>query len=282
MNRLLYILLFILIPAGCRNFNGKDNRIPIAKAGERVLYYDQVPKLIQSGTSSADSTAIIHNFINKWAKREFLFQKAEQNLTQEYKDEIIKQVEETRENLLIYQYQRQIMFEKMDTTVTEDEMEKYYAVNEKNFALSSNILKALVIKVPVEAPNINKVRLWLRSNDQKDMQQLESYCYQFSEKFDDFNEEWVSMNQISVELPVNIENQEDFLRRNTYYETSDSLSIYMMRIRDYRIRSSLAPYEYIRNEIKSIILNNRRFEFLQSLENGIYDEALKENYFKIY
>ncbi|MBA4322331.1 MAG: peptidylprolyl isomerase, partial [Odoribacter sp.] len=32
---------------------------------------------------------------------------------------------------------------------------------------------------------------------------------------------------------------------------------------------------------KSIILNSRRFEFLQSLENGIYNEAIKENTFKI-
>jgi hypothetical protein len=282
MNRLLYTLLFVLLLYECRNLNVQNNRIPVAKAGDIMLYYDQVPKLIQPGTSSADSTSIIHNYINKWAKKELLFQKAEQNLTPEYKDEIIKQVEETRKNLLTYQYQRQIMLEKMDTTVTAEEMENYYSGNEKNFTLSSNIIKAIFIKVPKEAPNIDKVRLWSRSNDQKDLQQLESYCYQFAEKFDDFNEEWVTMDQISFELPGDIENQEDFLKRNTYYETKDSLSIYMFTIRDYRLRSSLAPYEYVRNDIKSIILNNRRFEFLQSLENGIYNEALKENYFKIY
>jgi hypothetical protein len=282
MNRLLYTLLFVLLLCECRNLNVQNNRIPVAKAGDIMLYYDQVPKLIQPGTSSADSTSIIHNYINKWAKKELLFQKAEQNLTPEYKDEIIKQVEETRKNLLTYQYQRQIMLEKMDTTVTAEEMENYYSGNEKNFTLSSNIIKAIFIKVPKEAPNIDKVRLWSRSNDQKDLQQLESYCYQFAEKFDDFNEEWVTMDQISFELPGDIENQEDFLKRNTYYETKDSLSIYMFTIRDYRLRSSLAPYEYVRNDIKSIILNNRRFEFLQSLENGIYNEALKENYFKIY
>ena len=39
--------------------------------------------------------------------------------------------------------------------------------------------------------------------------------------------------------------------------------------------------EDVKNDIKSIILNNRRFEFLQSLENGIYNEAIKKNTFKI-
>jgi hypothetical protein len=124
--------------------------------------------------------------------------------------------------------------------------------------------------------------LWSRSNDQKDLQQLESYCYQFAEKFDDFNEDWVTMDKLSVELPRDIVNQDDFLRYNNWYETRDSLSIYLITIRDHRLRYSLAPFEYVRDDVKSIILNNRRFEFLQSLENGIYNEAIKEDIFKIY
>lgn len=256
--------------------------MPVAKIGNVVLYYDEIPKSIQRGTSQADSIAIIHNYINKWARKELLFQKAEQNLTPESKDEIIRQLEETRTNLLIYQYQRQMILEKMDTTITDKEMESYYADNEKNLKLGSNIIKALFIKIPVEAPNIDKVKLWSRSNDQKDMQQLESYCYQFAEKFDDFNEKWIPMDQLSIELPMQIENQENFLKRNTYYEISDSSSIYIIVIRDYRINSSLAPYEYVKEEIKSIILNKRRLEFLQTLEKGIYEEALKENIYKIY
>lgn len=175
-----------------------------------------------------------------------------------------------------------MMLEKMDTVLTETELENYYSGNEKSFILSSNIVKALFIKLPVETPNIEKIKLLARSNDQNDLQQLENYCYQFAEKFDDFNEDWVSMDRLSVELQDDIENEENFLKRNTFFETSDSISIYLISIRDYRLRSSLAPFEYVRNDIKRIIWNTRRFEFIQSLENGIYNEALQENSFKIY
>jgi hypothetical protein len=123
--------------------------------------------------------------------------------------------------------------------------------------------------------------LWARSADPKDLQQLETYCFQFAEKFDDFHEDWVTMDKLSVELPQDITNQEDFLKRNTWFETSDTASVYMISIRDFRQRYSLAPFDYVKNDIKSIILNNRRFEFLQLLENGIYNEAIKENTFKI-
>jgi hypothetical protein len=134
----------------------------------------------------------------------------------------------------------------------------------------------------VETPDLNKIRRLFRSNDHNDLQQLEAYCYQFAEKFDDFNEEWVPMNRLSVELHQEVENEETFLKRNTYYETSDSLSVYLVSIRDFRLRSSIAPYEYVKNDIKRIIWNTRRLEFIQSLENGIYNEALKKNSYKIY
>lgn len=275
------LLLLILNLTGCNN-KEQNNRIIVAKVGDIVLYYDQIPKPLQPYNSSTDSIAFIQNYINKWAKKELLYLKAEQNLTPELKNEIENQLEDTRANLVIYQYQQQMMLEKMDTVITEEELETYYASNEKKVFLSSNIVKALFIKVPVETPNIDKIRLWSRSNDQKDLQQLESYCYQFAEKFDDFDEEWVTMDRLSVELPQDITIQEDFLKRNTFYETSDSSSLYLISIRDFRLRHSLAPFEFIRDDIKSIILNNRRFEFLQSLENGIYNEAIKKDIFKIY
>ncbi len=90
------------------------------------------------------------------------------------------------------------------------------------------------------------------------------------------------MDRLSVELPQNIENEEYFLKRNTFFETSDSASVYMVSIRDFRLRTSVAPFEYVKEDIKSIIWNTRRFEFIQSLENGIYNDALKDKTFTIY
>jgi hypothetical protein len=282
MNKLIIIVCSIFLLSGCKNNHNQNKRIAIAEVGRFVLYYDEMPKLIQKGINEADSAALFQNYINKWAKRQLMLQKAEDNLSPALKDEIGKQLEETRVNLVIYQYQRQMILEKLDTVLTDSELENYYASNENSFVLTSNIVKALFIKLPIETPDLNKIRLLARSNDHNDLQQLESYCYQFAEKFDDFNEEWIPMDRLSAELQQNVENEENFLKRNTFFETSDSTSVYMVSIRDYRLRSSIAPFEYVRNDIKRIIWNNRRFEFIQSLENGIYNDALKENNFKIF
>lgn len=282
MNKAIILLILIVLAASCSNGKNSSNRIPVAQVGKFVLYYDEMPRLIQSGINEADSAALIQNYVNKWAKRQLLLQKAEENLSPDLKLEIVQQLEEARSNLVIYQYQRQMILEKLDTILSETELESYYSENEKSFTLSSNIVKALFVKLPSETPDLEKIKGLVRSNSQSDLQELESYCFQFAEKFDDFNEEWVPMDRISVELRSDIENEENFLKRNTFFETSDSLSIYLVSIRDYRLRSSIAPFDYVKDDIKRIIWNNRRFEFLQSLENGIYNEALKENSFKIY
>ena len=282
MNKTIILIWSLLLLTGCNNNHNQTKKIPVAEVGKVILYWDEMPKLIQHGVNEADSAALFQNYINKWAKRQLLLQKAEDNLSPELKDEIAKQLEETRANLVIYQYQRQMILEKLDTVLTDAELENYYTANENSFILNSNIVKALFIKLPLETPDLNRIRLLARSNDQNDFQSLERDCYQFAEKFDDFNEKWVPMDRLSVELPQNIENEENFLRRNTSFETSDSSSVYLVLIRDYRLRSSLAPFEYVKDDIKRIIWNTRRFDFIQSLENGIYNDALKENSFKIY
>lgn len=282
MNKAVLIFCTVIVLNGCKNGNVQPERKIVAEVGKVVLYYDEVPKFIQNGENNADSATLFQNYINKWAKRQLILQKAEENLSPSTKNDIDRQLEETRANLVIYQYQQKMILEKLDTVITEAEIENYYANNEKSFMLNSNIVKALFIKLPVETPDLNKIRILARSNVQKDLQQLESLCYEFAEKFDDFNEEWVTMDKLIVELHTNIDDQENFLRRNTFLETNDSTSTYLVSIRDYRLRSSLAPFEYVKDEIKRIIWNTRRFEFIQSLENGIYNDALKDNSFKIY
>jgi len=281
MNKIAIILTIILL-AGCKEDKTTDKRIPVAEVDNVILYYDELPKLIQHGVNDTDSTALIQNYINNWAKRRLMLLKAKENLSEKTRAEIEQQLDETRTNLILYQYQRQMMLEKMDTVITETELENYYSANEPSFMLGSNIVKALFIKLPLETPDLLKIKTLARSNEQNDLQQLESICYQFAEKFDDFNEEWVPMDRLSVELQQDIENEENFLKRNTFFETSDSASVFLISIRDYRLRSSLAPFEYVRNDIKRIIWNTRRIDFIQNLENGIYNDALKENSFKIY
>ncbi|HOK26051.1 MAG TPA: hypothetical protein P5320_04390 [Bacteroidales bacterium] len=278
----LSIITLSVSDISCLRQNKGPARIPVARAGEKILYYDQIPEIYRNTKSPEDSIVSINDYINSWARRELLYARAVENLSPEYKNDIESQLLDTKINLYIYHYQHQMMLEKMDTIVSDSEIEQFYASNPDRFKLNTSIVKALFIKIPAEAPNIDRVRVWYRANDSESLRQLESYCFQFAEKFDDFGEEWISFDKLAVELPAEIINPDEFLKRYSYYETRDSSSVYFIAIRDYRLRSSLAPYEYVKDDIKSIILNNRRFEFLKKLENDIYNDAINSNIFKKY
>ena len=282
MNKIIPLLFIALTLSNCRSNDISLKRVPVAKIGDQILYSDDIPFQTTQGISKDDSLTIIRNYVNQWAKHELLFQRAEKNLTSDVKDHIEKQLDENRLNLIVYEYQQQMMLEKMDTVIGEDEIQDYYAKNESSFTLTSNIVKALFIKLPVETPDLYKFRNLIRSTKQKDMQDLESLCYQFAEKYDDFDEDWVTLDRISLELNKDIGDQESFLRRTNYYETSDSSSIYLLGISDFRLRGTLAPFEFVKDDIKRIIWNDRRITFLKDLENGIYNDAIKENGIKIY
>ncbi len=282
MKRIILAAMIVTMLSGCLGEERKPARIPVAKAGDVILYYDQIPPFVQEGMEKSDSIAAVQNYINRWARRELLRRKADANLTTEVKNEIDSQLADSRTNLFIYEYQQKMILEKMDTLITENEIRNYYATNESSFILTSNIVKARIIKLPASVPDPDRIRTLARVDGQAENQELEKICYQYAEKYDDFGEEWIPMSRLMLEIPQDIGRQEDFLRKYSFYETSDQTSIYLLTIRDYRLRSSVAPYEYVKSDIKRTIWNNRRMEFLRSLENGIYNEALKDNSFKIF
>jgi hypothetical protein len=277
------ILVLVVVTISCDNVNRGPERVAVARAGDRVLYLDQIPAtLIAPSMSKTDSISVVQSYIRRWARKELVALKAEENLTSGYKAEVNRQLDEMRNNLLIYQYEQQMIIQKMDTTVTDSELQNYYISNLSTFNLSSNIVKALFIKLPDGTPGIDRVRGLYRSTDPDDMKTLEDYCYQYALRYDDFNDEWIPFTQLLMEVPFESDNHEEWLSRNSSVELKDGKYVYFIVIREYKLKNSVAPFEYISGQVKTIILNNRRNDFLQKLEDGIYNEAVRENALKVY
>lgn len=282
MARLLIPLLLILAVA-CRNTDTDSSRQAVARAGDRVLYIDQIPSgLVVDGMSQADSISAVQSYIRQWSRKELLALRAEENLTPEYKAEVNRQLNEMRNNLLIYQYQQQLILQKMDTTVSDSELQDYYVSNLSTFTLTTNLVRALYIRVPLGMSETDRIRKLYRSQGSAEMQELEAICAQNGLRYDDYNDEWITFTQLLLEVPLESESQEQWLERNSSVELRDDRYSYFLAIREYRLRNSVAPFEYIRSQVRTIIINNRRNDFLQKLEDGIYNEAVSNNTLKLY
>ena len=279
----LLIPVFLLLTVACKMPVKETDRVAVARAGERVLYLDQIPSgLVVSGMSETDSTSAVQSYIRQWSRKELLAMRAEENLTPEYKAEVNRQLNEMRNNLLIYQYQQQMIIQRLDTVVTDNELQYYYVNNLSTFTLTSTLVKALFAKVPASMPDLDKIRKLYKSSEPADINALEDLCFQYAVRFDDYNDEWIPFTQLLLEVPLESSNQEQWLARNSAVELKDDQYVYFVAIREYKLRNSVAPFDYIRGQVKTIIMNNRRNDFLQKLEDGIYNEAVRNNTLKVY
>ncbi len=277
----ILVLLLVIFAFSCSKNNNEIEDIPLARVHNKFLYESDIKSLFNSNISKEDSIVVARNYINDWIKKQLLMQKAELNLNEESKD-IEKQIEDYRSSLLIFRYKQELIKQKLDTIITNQEIENYYNEYSGNFILNHNIVKALFLKISKEAPENDKVKRWYKSNDPENLSRLEDYCYQYATKFDDFNNKWIPFNNLLIEIPTNINDQERYLRYNKYIETEDDLFYYFVKINEYSLKSTVQPLEYAQLKIKSILLNKRKFTFIDELENTIYNDALNRNEFIIY
>lgn len=253
----------------------------VAQVGEKKLFQSELIKIIPDEVKDQDSVQMAKDYIRKWVKQELLINKANENLTLEQKN-LTKEIEEYRNSLIIYKYKNELMNQQMDTIVTQRQIEQYYNANPDNFKLNRNIVKAIFIKIPNDVANPKLLKELLDDTSNAGINALREYCIQYAKAFDFFNDNWVDFEIVKRNIPVEITDEGQFLDRNNQIELKDSIYYYLVSFHDYKLQNELAPIGYVENNIKNLILNQRKIEFLKQVEENVYKEGIRQNKFKIY
>ena len=277
----LFILFTALCMAGCYRQNDAVKEKPLARVFDHYLYRSDIEGVIASGVSNQDSISIVNDFIEKWIRNQLLLNKAENNLTDQEKN-VAREIENYRSSLLIYAYQQNYIQMKLDTLVDESEIDTYYKENQANFILNEPLMKGLIIKLPVGAPEIYKVRRWYRSDNPEDLKQLEAYCFSHASVFDHFNENWVNVNEVVRMIPADDELLLNTLKNRQYIEIRDQNYYYFVNAKELADIGTTTPYELVKSNIHSIILNKRKVQIISDLESSIYNDARNREHFTIY
>ena len=254
---------------------------PLARVYDKYLYKTDLENLVPSGATASDSLLLVSNYIDNWIRQNVILQKAESNLSDDEKN-VESQLQNYRNTLITYIYQRELVKEKLDTFVSAVDIEKYYSENQSNFQLHENIIKFLFVKVDLQAPKLNMVREWYKSTSIKDKGLLEDYCYQFASDYFLNDNEWVSFDQLVKKTGIKTYNKEEYLQNNRAIEIADSTNITFVCIKDYKIKDSLSPLSFESDNIRNLIVNKRKLQLVQEMEKAAYQNALKENDFEIY
>lgn len=250
-----------------------------ARVGNSVLNKADIANL---GSSREDSASVAEKFILNWIKKELLVQKA----TEEYNidlSEIEQKVADYRYALISFEYQKFIIQQKLDTEVTEEEIAQYYEENKNSFILRQNILRGRYLKLNKEAQKIRAVKRWIKSERPKDKESLQEYAFQFADNYSLEDSTWLRFDDIIKNSPFStITNKVQFLKSNRYVEEEDSLYLYLLKIYEYKISEEISPLEFVKDDIRNMIINKRKVALVKELENEIFEEAKKDEDYQIY
>lgn len=285
----LMAVLFCLLLSGCdlikmkvNNSESDADRQPAARANDSYLYKDELVGIIAPGTPPQDSARLVEAYINSWIRKQLLIQEASRKIDIN-EAQVERKILDYRYSIIAYEYQTYYIKQHLDTAVSYEEIEKYYKGNIDNFILKQNIVQGTFIKIPKNAPRTEKIKELIFSTREKDENELKSYCLSFSVAYHISGTNWVVFDELVKNSPLaEIPSKIQFLKSHPYFETSDENFLYFLKIGQYRISDNISPLEFVRDDIRNIILNKRKVELAKQLEDEVYKYSLEQNEFEIY
>ena len=277
---LVYILFFIF--GACDYIKKAQEPEAVARVGDNFLFRSDLQNLVPSGTSKEDSIAIVKSFIDRWATQKLLFKAAELNLNSEKVDELNQLIRQYKIDLFTNAYLEELIIRKIDTVVSNDEINQYYEANKQFFKNPNELVKLRYINLVKENPKFEKIRAKFNSFTPKDKNELAEMAIQF--KSYAFNDSiWVDINQVYEKLPfINADNKSKYVSNGMSYQFPDSTTVWMVKIKQVLPKDSPTPLQFLRPTIKQVIINKRKVELLQTIENEITNDAFKNNKYEIY
>jgi len=274
-------LIFIVVLGACSDLFRSDSEDPVvARANDKFLYASELAERIPDGLSERDSITVAENYISKWIQNEILIQKAKESLTSGDQD-FSKQLQEYKNSLLLFALEQKLVSQYLDTVVSHEEIKVYYQENRSQFELKGNIVKFDFIKITKMSEHLNEFRELLDADDPESVAELTDFAEKNATDYW-FASEWVSFKDLLNEMPMEMDNQALFLRRNNSIEVEDSSYKYMVRINDYKTTDSISPLEFEKDKIKHIILNARKIGLIEIKRQEIIDQAFENDKAKVY
>ncbi|MFH0864994.1 MAG: hypothetical protein V1904_02280, partial [Bacteroidota bacterium] len=229
---ILHFALFFLL-ASCGS-SDKKNEGAIARVYDDYLYKSDVIGMVPEGTSKKDSISIIKNYINNWIRQKLVLKTAEENLSSSQKN-FEEQLESYKNSLIVFAYEKELIKQKLDTAVTDEEIKTYYGKNQNDFLLKDNIVKVGYVKMHLNSTHEATIRLLYKSDDETSKKSLEDYCKKYAVNYFLDDSTWLYFSDLLKEIPVKTYNQEDYLKYNRFIEMEDSTYIYFLNIKDFEI-----------------------------------------------
>ncbi len=287
MRRLVDILLFVALlgVTSCRelpDYLVSDDTI--ARVGRNVLTQADMADVMPANLKGVDSAAFVKQYVDKWIVRQLKVEEANRLFSSSEKD-IEKLVEDYRQSLLTSKVDQYYVDQQMDGNVTDEDVAEYYNTHKSDFVLDRTLVKGRIVCFPATYRQSKKLMEQMRkaATSQSDDKTFSEVCEKNGFQVVDNRAEWVNFADFLANLPTTRTQEYDYLL--------DKLGIQEMKANDVRYyfdftsvcrKGNVAPLELVAENIRRILVTQRRSEIIKAHEESIVEQALKEEHVRIY
>jgi hypothetical protein len=275
----IFLSTTILLAAlSCKKITDTSNQeIPIARVGEQYLYAKELEGFIKPEVSTQDSLMLIKQYAEKWILKQLIASYAINNGYINETD-IERRVEEYRNSLIAFEFQNKYIEENLKKEISEQELENFYQANKPNFELKQPIFKGYLVSVS-SSNDEQKITKILQQNESND---LHSYCVVHSLPHIISDTNWLSFDEAISNSPFEKEDKNKLLQQTSLQKRTKNGETYLLKVLDYKTKNQDAPLDYVKAQVKRVLLNKRKQALLDSLEQKIYQEAQTNQSFEIW
>lgn len=262
----------LLLTFACTGSNTDVEDPVLARVHQKVLRMSELDGMFPTDATAEDSLLIKNAFVRRWSREAVLQWEAERNLPPDMN--IDRLVRDYRASLVSSHYEEVLVSMRLDSTISQEELEEYYETSKSQYLLERPIVRCLFIRVPYPTPEEDRLQQLWNNGKITDTMALKNYCERMSEVALLDPEPWYSLDDIAQQLPqgtltaANVNSKREFSQQDGSYR-------YYFKLVELKPRLEIAPLSYVEEQARKVILHSRKREVINQAREDIFERELR-------
>lgn len=256
----------------------------LARVGRNELSITEVKQAIPSNLRGEDSIAFAKHYVDKWLVRQLKIEEADELFPGSVND-IEKMVEDYRQTLLTGKVDQYYVDKLMNNELSDKDIADYYNTHKSDFTLDRTLVKGRILRFDGAYRQSKRLKEQMRkaSASPTDAKTFSDVCEKNGFVLTDYRSEWINFSDFLANLPTTrSQNYDPLLDKMDIQEMEANGTRYYFDFTSVCRKGNVAPLESVSENIRRILLTQRRSEIIKTHEEEIVKRASDEGHARIY
>ncbi len=267
MHKLTYLVVLGCLFCACQTPSTGDKRV-VAEANGKKLYHNELMSMFPDKYSVSDSLDMAQSFINNWIRKVILLEEAEKYISKDI--DIQRLVDDYKASLILDNFEKKLVNTRLDTFVTQEEIELKYEETKEQFYLRSDIVRALYAKVPAKKTGLDK---FFEEWKSKDLDQIRRYCSTNCSDSLLHLDTWYYKEDLKSVLPSKLAKKVTW-KMDEIKQLNVNDHEYFLYVLETKKAQEASPLSFVKDKIVKLIIHERKKAILKNYQDKLFDEKI--------